>query len=310
MAEFEWIAQYFRPLISEPGAANLEDDVAELGGAGSGRVITTDALVEGIHFLASDPLDTVARKLVRVNVSDILAKGARPQEALLTLGWPKGRDPADLADFARGLGRDLEHFGLSLLGGDTVSTTGPLFVSLTLTGQCLARGPVRRSGGRPGDAIYVTGAIGAAGLGLADARIGRDSVFSAAYRVPQVPPLAMAGLVARFARAAMDISDGLLGDAAKLAAASRCRAEIALDTVPLAAPLADLRGKLQQVAFGDDYQVLLALDPALAGPLEVAASDAAISLTRIGQLVEGAGLTLTQAGQSVALPDRLGHEHR
>ncbi|MCA8905409.1 MAG: thiamine-phosphate kinase, partial [Hyphomonas sp.] len=134
MAERVWIAKYFAPAAVSPGAAGLLDDVAELATGSDARIVTTDALIEAVHFLRSDPPETVARKLVRVNVSDILAKGARPSEALLTLAWPQGRDEAELARFAEALTDELEHWNIQLLGGDTTSSPGGLFLSLTLTG--------------------------------------------------------------------------------------------------------------------------------------------------------------------------------
>ena len=158
MSEFDWIARYFAPLVTTERAAGLLDDVAEL--SSHARIITTDALVEGVHFLPSDPIETVARKLVRVNISDILAKGGVPGEALLTLGWPKGRAEADLAGFAKALGEELDHWGASLIGGDTVTAPGGLFLSLTLTGH-IATGEhiIRRSGAKAGDGIWITGKI-------------------------------------------------------------------------------------------------------------------------------------------------------
>ncbi|HAW54704.1 MAG TPA: thiamine-phosphate kinase, partial [Hyphomonas sp.] len=166
MAEKDWIAKYFAPLARAGGAAGLRDDLAQLADSKSPTVITVDALVEGVHFLASDPVASVDQKLVRVNVSDVYAAGALPSEALLTLGWPKERPESDLAEFASALGAELDAFDIHLIGGDTVRSPGGLFLSLTMTGTCLGETPVRRMGAGPDEDIWVTGRVGAAYLGF------------------------------------------------------------------------------------------------------------------------------------------------
>ena len=229
MDEFDLIRKYFAPLATSPGADGLRDDVAEIGtlDGGARLIATKDAIVEGVHFLSDDPIDTVARKLVRVNVSDIIAKGARPDGALLALVWPKGRSVEEIGGFAQALGEDLARWGAQLVGGDTTSTDGPLTLSLTLFGRCGARGPVRRSGARAGDDLWVTGVIGDGWLGLqaakgALAKLGAEerAFLVARYRVPEPPPLAVADLVAEFASSSIDISDGLVADAGHIAEAS------------------------------------------------------------------------------------------
>ncbi len=311
MREFDLIRRYFAPLVTSPGAAGLSDDVAELAPATGVQVATTDTIVEGVHFLASDRLDTVAKKLVRVNVSDILAKGARPGEALLSLVWPRNRDEADIASFATGLAEDMATFGISLIGGDTTSTDGPLVASLTLLGTCLGDGPVRRSGGQAGDAIFVTGVIGAGWQGLRAAKGDIDAPeFLQAYRVPRLPALDASGLVARHASAAMDISDGLLGDLAKLAGASGCGARLDLGEVPFAVPCASQAHRLAMASGGDDYQILMSVPPESLDGIVSEALDAGISLTRIGDLVAGSGLELYEGGEPIDLPARLSFEHQ
>jgi thiamine-monophosphate kinase len=307
MAEKDWIAKYFAPLARNAGAAQLRDDVATLA-SDPKLIVTTDALVEGVHFLPSDPIDTVARKLVRVNVSDVLAKGALPQEALLTLGWPKTRSESELERFAITLGEELSVYGASLIGGDTVSSPSGVFVSLTLTGRCLGAGPVRRSTAQAGDDLWVTGTIGLAALGLAAARRGDDDM-ALYYRVPQISPLMLAEPVARYAHAAMDVSDGLLGDAQTLAAASGLSVHIALEAVPFPVGPRSLEERLRLATFGDDYQILLASAP----------DDRAIwteingrhrwPVTRIGHFARGEGLMVTENGTSVNLPETLGFQH-
>ena len=311
MREFDLIRRYFAPLATSPGAAGLGDDVAVLEAGEGARIVTTDTIVEGVHFLSADPPETVGRKLVRVNVSDILAKGARPHEALLSLVWPAGRAESDLEAFARGLGEDLAAFGVSLIGGDTTGGTDAIVATLTLTGRCLGAGPVRRSGGRSGDGLFVTGAIGAGGRGLRAARGEiEDDDLAGAYRVPRLPAMEVAGLVARHASAAMDVSDGLLGDAAKLAAASGTGAAIALESVPFVRAADTTGERLDMATAGDDYQVILACRPEGVGALIEEAGAAGVGLTRIGELGSGPGLHLSDRGQPVTLPEKLAFEHQ
>src|SRR6266446_2270714 len=222
-AEDSLIARYFKPIATDPGAFGLTDDAAILKASGEDIVVTTDAIVEGVHFLADDPPDTVARKALRVNLSDLAAKGAAPAGFVLTLAL-RAVDDAWLTSFARGLGEDAKHFDCALLGGDTVSTPGPLTISITAFGRVPEGKMVRRSGARPGDRVMVTGTIGDAAIGLAIlkggaaaalADAGAKAMLIGCYRVPQ-PRNALAKAVRDHAHAAIDVSDGLAGDLAKL----------------------------------------------------------------------------------------------
>src|ERR1700674_5768769 len=189
------IARYFRPLAVDPGAFGLGDDAAILKASGEDIVVTTDAIVEGVHFLPEDPPDTVARKALRVNLSDLAAKGASPAGFVLTLAL-RSADDAWLTPFARGLGSDVGLFGCPLLGGDTVSTPGPAMISITAFGRVPAGRMVHRSGAKPGDRVVVTGTIGDAALGLdiltrgavatvlADDAAAKEMLVGR-YRVPQ-----------------------------------------------------------------------------------------------------------------------------
>ena len=309
MSERGWIETYFAPLARAPGAARLSDDIAELSRQTRPVVITTDAMVEGVHFLASDPVESIARKLVRVNVSDILSSGALPLEALLVLGWPASRTEASLAAFAGALGAELETWGISLIGGDTVSAPGGLFLSLTLTGACLADAPVRRGGAAPGDELWVTGEMGGARLGFRARAAGQDSPHISQLLEPRIPGLDSSRLIATHASAAMDVSDGLLGDAATLARASGCGATLALDDVPFADQPVDLATALDLATWGDDYQLLFAVPESGREGLETDALSRGVRISRIGRLTSGAGLDVAWRGTPVNLPETLGFEH-
>ena len=303
MPEFDWISRYFAPLAASEGADGLRDDVAVLDTEGGVLVATVDALVEGVHFFSDDPIETIARKLVRVNVSDLIAKGARPREALLTLGWSEARSENELAAFAKALGEELAQWGARLVGGDTVRNPGGLFLSLTMTGLCGANGPVRRLGAQDGDDLWVTGEIGAGALGLAAARGEiEDAEMLTRYRVPSIPQLSTSDIIAKYATASLDISDGLLADALHLAEASGVRLRLDLDTVPLARPATDLEALLALCTGGDDYQVLFSARPEYR---EMLVSNA----KRIGNVEAGSGLKISHAGRRVNLPETLGYQH-
>jgi len=313
MSEFDWIAKYFAPLAKSAGAAELVDDVAALSGRAT--IITTDALVEGVHFLASDPIETVARKLVRVNVSDIIAKGGHPDEALLTLGWPEARGEEELSRFAKAFGEELSQWGAHLIGGDTVTTPNGLFLSLTLTGRPAGpHAPIRRSGAQAGDMIWVTGEIGAGYKGLRDALSGAASEVVQKYRVPDLPPLQTADLIANHATASMDVSDGLIGDLQKLITASGCGAHLELDRVELC--LEDeypggAEGNLEETLAcctgGDDYQCLFTAPEAASAVLKAALP----RISNIGRIehVDVQPLRLTWYGNPVQLPTNTGYSH-
>jgi len=261
VSETDWIKRYIAPLVSTPGAAGLRDDVAALS-TDAVMIATMDTLVEGVHFLPADRLATVGQKLLRVNISDVIAKGAAPCEALLSVAWPRGRDEAQFADLMSGIGRDLAVFEVALIGGDTVTTDGPLVLTMTLTGRCLGAGPVRRSGANAGANLWLSGPIGWGHIGLQAARTGGDSAAAKKYQVPEIGNLDTARQVARLATASIDVSDGLLIDV-RLAQASGCGAQIALDEVPLARPGGNIENVLKQCTGGDDYKVLLAAPAAI-----------------------------------------------
>lgn len=298
MAETEWIKRYIVPLVTAEGADGLRDDVAILSSDGT-IIANVDMLIEGIHFLERDPIDTVGQKLVRVNVSDIVAKGAEPLEALLSIAWPRGWVEADFADLIAGIARDFEHFGISLVGGDTVGTEGPLSLSLTLTGRCLGPRPVRRGGARAGQGLFVSGEIGWGHLGLEAALSGDNPAVAERYRVPQIGGVELARAIAEHASASMDVSDGLLIDVTRIGESSDCGVHVELEEIPLAQPSGDLDIIMDQCTGGDDYLALIAADSQLDLP----------GFTKIGTLTAEHGLRLTYKGQDVNPPVTLGFEH-
>jgi thiamine-monophosphate kinase len=317
------IARYFRPLATDPGAFGLDDDAAALRPDGNDVVVTVDAIVEGVHFLPDDPPDTVARKALRVNLSDLAAKGAVPAGFVLTLAL-RSPDEAWLRPFAAALGEDAARFACPLLGGDTVSTPGPLMVSITAFGRVPPGKMVHRSGAQAGERVVVTGTVGDAALGLAILRGGK--VHAAAsdkaaretligrYRVPQ-PRVAMAEIVRDHASAAMDVSDGLAGDLAKLCGASGVSAAIDLASIPLSDAARDLvsRGVVgleTLIAGGDDYEILCTLPDDRVEAFAQAARNAGVAVSSIGTVVAGsAGPKFLDAdGGEIAL-ERLSYSH-
>jgi thiamine-monophosphate kinase len=290
------IARYFKPIATDPGALGLDDDAAALKARGEDIVVTTDAIVEGVHFLPDDPPDTIARKALRVNLSDIAAKGATPAGFVLTLAL-RSVDEAWLAAFAGGLGEDAKALDCPLLGGDTVSTPGPLMVSITAFGRVPEGRMVHRSGARAGDRVMVTGTIGDAALGLdiltggpvAAALTGEPAakeMLVSRYRVPQ-PRNALAQAVRDHASAAMDVSDGLAGDLTKLCAASGVSADVDAPIVPTSVAAASLLAKgvvgiETLISGGDDYEILCTVPEAQLAAFTQQAGRAGIAVTAIG----------------------------
>ena len=306
MDEFGIIAKYFAPLAGD-GAFGLKDDAALLPSRqGHELIVTTDTISEGTDFFAFDPADTVAQKALRVNLSDLAAKGAEPAGYLLNLTLPPTITEDWLAAFASGLGRDQKEFCISLLGGDTSAGEGPLSIAITAFGFVPQGKMIRRSGARPGDAVYVTGAIGDSGGGLAIFKrekhalpdVDRD-YLTGRYRVPQ-PPVAFAKQLRGIAHAGVDVSDGLMADLGHIASASGVRIVVEGGQVPLSQPLKALWGEealLRAVTAGDDYQVAFTALPDISGPF-----------MRIGQVMAGEGVSLTVNGETIAVP-KTGYQH-
>ncbi len=296
--EHELIHRYFLPLAG-PQGLGLVDDAAILAPApGRELVVTSDMVAEGVHFLDDAP-EAIAAKALRVNLSDLAAKGAEPVGYTLALGLSDSCDEAWVARFAAGLAADQERFGIRLVGGDTTRSGGGIVIAVTAFGSVPAGAMVRRSTAQVGDVIFVTGTIGDAALGLL-ARKGR-TLGSAAdsdylrqrYLYPE-PRLALAPVLRRHASAAMDVSDGLAGDLVKLCAASGLAAEIDVAAVPLSsaarAAVQSDPGLLEMVLTGgDDYEILLTVRAGTAAGLLAAAVETGVGLTAIGQITVGAG---------------------
>lgn len=313
--EFETIRTLLAPLAHPDYARGLMDDVAVLPSRpGFDLVLTKDALVEGVHFLAEDPLDTVAQKLLRVNLSDLAAKGAQPFGYLLACHWSRRCDWPEREAFAAGLAADQATFGIALLGGDTVATPGPASFSATMLGWVPKGEAVSRAGARPGHAVYVTGTIGDGWLGLEAAR-GRLSLepervatLAEHYRRP-VPRVAFGQAVRGLAGAALDISDGLVADLEHMAEASGVRIELDLAATPVSVAShgwldtrIDAQAALETLATGgDDYEIALSVDPHDEARLKQAADRLHLRLTRIGEVVAGEGVAVRYQGQAVTI---------
>jgi len=310
------IARYFKPLATDPGAFGLLDDAAIIKAEGCDIVVNTDAIIEGVHYLPDDPADSVARKALRVNLSDLAAKGAVPAGFVLTLALRRA-DDSWLSAFARGLAEDATAFGCPLLGGDTVATPGPIMISITAWGRVPVGRMVHRFGARPGDRVMVSGTIGDASLGLAilqgrpaaaavaDDPAARDMLIDR-YRVPQ-PRNALAAVVREFATASMDVSDGLAGDLTKLCAASTLSADIDLSKVPLSSAAAKLlaRGAADLAAMmsgGDDYEILCTVPEARCDAFADEARRVGVAVADIGSIVAGVACPRFLDGRGAEIP--------
>jgi len=309
-AEERLIARFFKPLATDPGALGLSDDAAFLSApAGCDLVLKTDAIVGGVHFFPDDAAQAVASKALRVNLSDLAAKGARPLGFLLSLALPKEIDEKWLSGFAEGLRGDSVLFGCPLFGGDTDRTPGPITISIAMIGSVPKGTMVRRAGAKPGDRVFVSGTIGDAALGvmlrkgkqwkLSDAQ--RQHLISR-YLLPQ-PRSALAEAIRTHASAAMDVSDGLAGDFAKLCRTSGVAAEIEAARVPLSdaakTVIASDPAALEiTLAGGDDYEIVCTVPKAKCASFSAAAGAAKVAVTEIGEIKAGEGARfLAQNGQ-------------
>jgi thiamine-monophosphate kinase len=303
-------------LATAASAFGLGDDAAALAPPpGCDLVLTTDGVIAGVHFLPTDPPQSIARKALRMNLSDLAAKGATPIGFLLSIALPANTQETWVAAFAEGLGQDISHYGCPLLGGDTDRTPGPLSISITAFGTLPHGAMVRRATAKPDDVIAVTGTIGDAALGVLihrDADLAKQWRLSSTasehlrqrYLLPQ-PRNALAEALRKHASAAMDVSDGLAGDLAKLCRASGLAAEVDVDAVPLsdaahAALSADAKLIECIMTGGDDYEIVLTLPAVRFGAFRTAAESAGVPVSKIGQVTSGQGARFLREGKALS----------
>jgi len=299
------IRQYFGPLARHPGAFGLGDDAAILTPPPDHDVVLkADAIIGGVHFFARDPADAVARKALRVNLSDLAAKGAKPAGFLLSLALPAECDEGWIAAFAQGLKIDSDDFGCPLLGGDTDRTPGPAMISIAAFGLVPRGTMVLRSGAKVGDAVLVTGTIGDAALGVRlraePGELTRWRLVARAgahlerrYLLPE-PRNGIAAALRAHASAAMDVSDGLVGDLAKLCRASRVAADVDIARVPLSDAARQAVSAVPELiehvlTGGDDYEVICTMSPERTASFHRAAEQAGLEVTEIGSIRAGEG---------------------
>lgn len=294
-----------RGVATDPAARGLMDDAAVIPLGSETLILTHDMMAEDVHWLPTADAADVAWKLVSVNLSDLAAKGAKPLGVLL--GFMLGDSEWDRR-FASGLHAALAHYAVPLLGGDTVSNRGDKrAVGLTAIGAATCQPVPARSGAQVGDIVYVTGTLGDALAGFEMAEVGLDAApsLAAAYHRP-VARLADGQAFAPLVTAMMDVSDGLLLDAERMAAACGVGIAIDLSEIPLSSAYENQRGnsldsRMQAASWGDDYQLLFTAPADTLLP---------VPATAVGHVVTGTGLSLTHGGTPVPLPPSLGYQHR
>lgn len=312
--EFDLIARYFAPLATEAGAFGLLDDAAVLSPEQDQEiVVTTDAVVAGVHFLADDSAASVARKALRVNLSDLAAMGAAPLGYTVALALNDAVDEAWIAEFATALGEDQARYAINLLGGDTVRTPGPMMVSITAMGTVEAGRALRRRGARIGDRLYVSGTIGDSALGLASltGKIVIDDLDARAfledrYHHPR-PRTGLGPQLVGLASACLDVSDGLIGDLDHICRQSGCGARIQAAQVPASAAAIGLPGDTLglRLTGGDDYELLFAVPRDNVGAVERIGTEGDVPVTCIGEFVAGDGaVVIGPDGEAISLATR------
>lgn len=312
MNEFDVIEKLLTPLAKESGALGLKDDAALLHvPLDSELVVTKDALVEGVHFTGNEPAQLIAQKLLRVNLSDLAAMGAKPWGYFLALMLPPKITTAWLADFAEGLKRDQAHYGITLMGGDTTRTPGTLAFSVTAMGLVPKGQGLKRSGAQVGDAIYVSGTLGDAALGLkiAKGEVQNNAFLLKRYQLPD-PRVKLGQMLFGIATACMDISDGLMQDLGHICAASHVGAEIYWPFMPLSDAAKEAQASAQLIlSGGDDYELLFTISPHLEEELISAAKATNTPITRIGKIIKGSAVTALDENNHEIRLQTLGYQH-
>ena len=320
--EFELIAEVMAPLARmRPGAFGLSDDAAILSPRpGRTLVVTTDAMIAGVHFAADDPPDLTARKLLRVNLSDLAAMGASALGYLLVVNLDQTSREGWIDEFARGLAADQEIFGVGLLGGDSTAGGGALGVSMTAIGEAREEALLRRNGARLGDLVYVSGTLGdaALGLGIVQGKIAAPDPAAMKWLVGRLrlpdPRLDLGGRLGHLASAAIDVSDGLVADLGHICACSGVAAEIEFRHLPLSNAARDLiasdaAARDRILGGGDDYELLFTILPDNAPAVDALADELALALTPIGRMVAGAGVHVRAEDGSAIEVGRPGYVH-
>ena len=316
--EFELIAKLFAPLAGPGGYALTDDAATVLPKTEEDLVITADLLSESIHFRSEDSPDLIAKKALRVNLSDLAAKGAVPHGYLLSLALPKNWTLPWLESFARGLEEDQRDFSCLLLGGDTTTTNGPLTIAITALGFVPTGTMIRRSGAMPGDIVFASGTIGDAGAGLAvlNAGVGhsRDNAFLVRrYQVPS-PRLSVGAALRGVANAALDISDGLIADLGHISETSRVGISIDAARIPRSAALENLKGhSIEAIAAaataGDDYEIAFTAPALYREAIARIAQQTEVPITEIGRVEQGAGVRLLDSSGAEIPVSRSGYRH-
>lgn len=297
LGEFDLIDRLLKPLAAdEPGALGLIDDAAILNCPSDHQlVLTKDAIVEGAHFFADDPAATVGQKLLRVNLSDLAAMGAEPVGYLTVIARSEAIDDGWLEEFCKGLTADQALYKMHLLGGDLVSTPGPLTLTCTMIGKVPEGRAVKRSGAKPGDAVYVSGTVGESSMGLriqTGLAVSEDVAVQLVdrYRVP-LPRVELGKRLRGVASAMIDVSDGLLADLGHLANASSCGARLEVERLPVPdAVKAIPGGRAQALTGGDDYELLFTADPKVEAELKTLVNELGVPITRIGDIRKEDGI--------------------
>lgn len=324
MDEFSFIEKYLRPLtMGNAAALNLQDDAAIIPPKpGYDAVITKDAIAEGTHFFKGDEPFKLAQKLVRVNISDLAAKGAQPYCLFLALALPQNTSEEWLKDFAAGLKADLEEFGCFLAGGDTTTHSGGLVLSLTAVGHVPSGKALLRSGAKVGDAIFATGTIGDSYLGLQEGLRARGQGLREEAKIPSslsryhtpLPRLAVGLKLHGIANATIDISDGLVADMEHICECSNVGAEIMLDKIPLseaanAAEKEDKDFRIKAITGGDDYEILFTAPENMEGKITELVAETGVPITRIGKVISGNSVGIIDAsGKKIAIKNS-GYKH-
>jgi thiamine-monophosphate kinase len=320
LGEFERIRRFFAPLAG-PGGLGLRDDAALVDcRAGRRLVVTADAIVAGVHYLPADPPERVARKLLRVNLSDLAAMGAQPLHYVLTTALPAELGAEWLARFAVGLGEDQRRFGIDLLGGDSVATAGPAVLSLTAIGEVTAGKEIRRSGAEPGDTVWVSGTIGDAFLGLrvlhgayCDLASEHRDYLTRRFQIPD-PRTELGPLLSGVANAMIDVSDGLVADLGHICETSQVAAVVQLGQMPLSSAaqvIVERDPSIHQrlAVGGDDYELLFTTPAAAREAIARLSNRLAIPITAIGRVEVGLGVRLVDASGRVIPVEDTGYHH-